>query len=45
MKRKINHFEREAWIMAMIPLAIVVIGIVAALVVPWIGRLLGWHPH
>ncbi|MEO7758283.1 MAG: hypothetical protein ABIS07_17020 [Dokdonella sp.] len=45
MKRKINHFEREAWIMAMIPLAIIVIGIVAGLAVAGLGKFFGWHPH
>jgi hypothetical protein len=31
--------------MAMIPLAIVVIGIVAGLVIPWLSRWFGSHPH
>jgi hypothetical protein len=43
-KRVINHFEREAWIMALILPAIVLIGIVVGLALPWLQRGLGLHP-
>ena len=38
MKRRLGHHEREAWIMAAIPLAIIVIGIVAGLIVQYVSR-------
>jgi hypothetical protein len=45
MKRRPNHFEREAWIMALLLPAIIVIGVVAGIVVQELGRFFGWHPR
>lgn len=38
MKRRIGHHQREAWIMAAIPLAIMAIGIIAGVIVQYLSR-------
>jgi uncharacterized membrane protein YcjF (UPF0283 family) len=45
MKRRRNHFEREAWIMAAIVPAIIVIGVIVGIVVQELARFFGRHPH
>lgn len=38
MKPRINHYKREAWIMALLLPGIVVIGVVAGVIVQWFYR-------
>jgi hypothetical protein len=45
VKRKRGHFEREAWIMALLLPAIILIGVVAGMALPWLSKLSEWHPH
>jgi hypothetical protein len=38
MKRRLGHHEREAWIMAAIVPATIVIGVVASVIVQYLSR-------